>query len=87
MKHQCCVAVPCLLTDCLLLLCEQEGEAEFARSMRTILSTPLKDLMMDDGYSLTRQVSSTQEVGLGSQTIDLVLGGADLELTDENKAE
>lgn len=55
--------------------------------MRTILSTPLKDLMMDDGYSLTRQVSSTQEVGLGSQTIDLVLGGADLELTDENKAE
>ena len=67
---------------------DREGEEDFARSMRTILNTPLKELEMTDGeFDLTRNLSSSGEVGIRDQTVELVLGGANIELTDENKEE
>ena len=44
--------------------------------------------MMDEGlFSLSRTVSSAAEVGVRDGTVDLVLGGSEIEVTDENKEE
>ena len=67
---------------------DREGDGDFARSMRSILENPLEALMMDEGlFSLSRTVSSAAEVGVRDRTVDLVLGGSEIEVTDENKEE
>ena len=44
--------------------------------------------MMDEGlFSLSRTVSSAAEVGVRDRTVDLVLGGSEIEVTNGNKEE
>jgi len=64
-------------------LCHEDPA--LARTLGCVLNTPLEDLGVEPTFSCT--ISSSEEMLGMPHTVELVPGGASIDVTDENKAE
>lgn len=63
----------------------REGESELAGSMEAILKHKLADMLMEGDITLSRAASSSGQVLGHEKTVEFVIGGAEIEVTDQNK--